>query len=74
MATGNVVTASGPDPSKPLKMPIEPSMVVNAKWLCKRTNIPVVVLTWLPFFALEDGYSIAVYGTIPMRYKRGVWS
>ena len=71
MATGNMVIASGPDPSKPLKMPIEPGMVVNAKWLCKRTNIPVVVLTWLPFFALEDGYSIAVYGTIPMRHKRG---
>ena len=71
MATGNVVIASGLDPSKPLKMPIELGMVVSVKWLCKRTNIPAVVLTWLPFFCVGRRVLNRGIGTISMRHKRG---
>ena len=70
MKLDNVTVASGTDPTALKMWPIEPGLVIDAKWLNTHPNLPKYAIPHLVVESALDEHLSIVYRNIHLRYKR----
>ena len=70
MELDNVAVACGTDPATPMTWPVEPGLVIDARWFKTHPDLPRYAITHLAVESALDGHLSIVYTNIQLRYER----
>lgn len=70
MRLDNVALAVGTYPAEPRSWPVEPGLVIDAKWLEAHPELPKYAITHLVVEAALDGCPSVVYRNVQLRFER----